>query len=380
MDVKTHNADPLDCLHRHGSDELDRRLRAFVEADEPTDTEASDSAFSLERFAMNGLAAAMQKQMLEDKFVLGRMAILGQSTVFYAAPNVGKTLLTLHLIIDGIQSGELNASDLFYINADDNHAGLLFKLKLAEKHGFAMLAPGYRDFKAEHLAAYLNAMIKSDTARGKILILDTVKKFVDLMRKDRASRFGQSVRQFVSHGGTVIMLAHVNKHRGEDQRVIYSGTSDLVDDADCAYTIDKLTEEHGIRTVRFENFKSRGAVESEAVYRYDCADGTSYYERLDSVAEVGREEREAARAKQQAAETLARNREAVEAITESLRDGITQKTELIKDACSRSGISKKKIANALKEHTGTSVTKNQFWYLTVEEKNAHVYRLNAGAS
>ena len=92
--------------------------------------------FDLAKFSMNGQAATMEAQMLEDKFVLGRMAILGQSTIFYAKPNAGKTLLILWLLIQAIRKGEIRAQDVFYINADDTHKGLVFKLKLAEKHGF----------------------------------------------------------------------------------------------------------------------------------------------------------------------------------------------------------------------------------------------------
>ncbi len=320
--------------------------------------------------------------MLEDKFVLGRMAILGQSTIFYAKPNAGKTLLILWLLIQAIRKGEIRAQDVFYINADDNHKGLVFKLKLAEKHGFHMMAPGYRDFRSETLHQYLSELVRQDNARGKILILDTVKKFTDLMKKDRASQFGESVRQFVSHGGTVIMLAHVNKHRDEDQKVIYSGTSDLVDDADCAYTLDTVTEDaaSGLRTVKFENFKSRGDVASEAVYRYNYADGTTYYDRLESVQEVGQAEREQAEKRARQDAMLERNRAAVDVIKDCIREGITKKTDLIAQAHDRSGIAKAKITRALGDHTGSNAAEHQFWHVNVADKNAHVYQLNWGVS
>jgi hypothetical protein len=142
----------------------------------------------------------MELQMLDDKFVLGQMAILGQSTVFYAKPNAGKTLLVLWLICDAIQRGELDGSQVFYINADDTHKGLVYKLKLAEARGFHMLAPGYNDFKAADLSVYLGKMISSQTAKGSVLVLDTTKKFTDPMSKEKGSKFGETVRQFVSQG------------------------------------------------------------------------------------------------------------------------------------------------------------------------------------
>jgi len=107
--------------------------------------------FDLSRFSLNGSAAEMESKMLDDTFVLGRMAILGQSTVLYAPPNAGKTLISLWLLIHAIQQGDINGADVFFVNADDNHRGLTHKLKLAEEHGFHMLAPGYNDVKAPHL-------------------------------------------------------------------------------------------------------------------------------------------------------------------------------------------------------------------------------------
>lgn len=343
---------------------------------------SAQHTFDLSQFSMNGQATTMEAKMLDDKFVLGRMAILGQSTVLYAKPNAGKTLLVLWLIIMGINSGEVSRQDVFYINADDNHKGLVFKLKLAEKHGFQMLAPGYNGFESLLLPSYLQQLAKDDMAKGKILILDTVKKFTDLMKKDKASQFGECIRQFVSHGGTVIMLAHVNKHRDEDQKVIYSGTSDLVDDADCAYTLDTVTEDQasGLRTVRFENFKARGDVASEAVYRYNFADGTPYQDRLQSVEEVGEVERKQADRRKILNAVLERNRDPVDAIKSALRDGVTKKTDLIREAQERSGIAKAKITRALNDHTGTSVAEHQFWHLNVVDKNAHIYQLNCGVS
>jgi hypothetical protein len=353
-----------------------RTAENLSEKPEPTQEEE----FDLRNFSLNGKSKAMELQMLDDKFVLGLMALLGQSTIFYAKPNAGKTLLTIWLICEKIKSGELKGSDVFYINADDTHKGLVYKLKLAEEQGFHMLAPGYAGFKAEHLSEYLKKMIASDTARGKTLILDTSKKFTDPMSKDKSSQFGETVRQFVSFGGTVVALAHVNKHRNEEKKVIYAGTSNLVDDADCAYTLDIVNDDPatGLRTVVFENFKSRGDSIREAFYRYNYADGTPYHERLKSVVAVGEEERKEAEKAQRLATILERNQPAIETIKECIRENINQKTALVKEASDRSGISKKKITQVLLDHTGNSPSENEFWRVNVEEKNAHAFELNYG--
>ena len=119
---------------------------ATVDSLHAPDTECD--VFSLEKFALNGQSTEMESKMLDDKFVLGRLAILGQSTVFYAKPNAGKTLMTIWLLIEQIKTGDISGPDVYYINADDNHKGITFKLKLAERHGFNMLALGYNGFNA----------------------------------------------------------------------------------------------------------------------------------------------------------------------------------------------------------------------------------------
>lgn len=86
----------------------------------------------------------MREKMLEDKYVLGRIAILGQITAIYAKPNSGKTLLTIHLLIEATKSGELDGSSVFYINADDTYKGLVYKTELAERYGFQMIAQACR--------------------------------------------------------------------------------------------------------------------------------------------------------------------------------------------------------------------------------------------
>lgn len=353
--------------------------KEYMQAQEPeAEFNKERASFCLDAFVMNDFAEEMDAQMLDDKFVLGSMAILGQSTVFYAKPNAGKTLLTLWLIIQTIQSGEINGNDVFYINADDTHRGLVFKLKLAKEHGFKMMAPGYLDFRADQLPELLRVMINSDSARGKILILDTVKKFTDLMKKSKSSAFGEQVRQFVSHGGTVVMLAHVNKHRDDDNNLVYSGVTDLVDDSDCAYMLDTVIEEKstGIRTVKFTNFKQRGDVVNEALYRYDYADGTHYKRRLESVQEIGKEEQKVAEIQKRMNAKLECNQPAIDVIKDCLREKSWKKTELISEAAERSGLSKKLITKALSDHTGNNIEEYQFWHVNRQDKNAHVYQLN----
>jgi hypothetical protein len=332
--------------------------------------------FDFNMFSLNGDSAAMKAQMLDDTYVLGELAILGQLTAFYAKPNSGKTLLTLHLLIESIKAGNINAEDVFYINADDNYKGLVNKLELAEKYGFQMIAPGFKDFDTGSFGFYLAQLMADNKAKGKVIILDTLKKFTNIMDKKLASDFGKQMRMFVTNGGTIIMLAHTNKNRDADGKVVFSGTSDIVDDVDCAYTLDVNDDKSGVidKVVLFENIKSRGDVTQQAAYKY-AAKAIHYQELLDSVSPVDEGEAQIARERIRMDSLISKNEDLIEIILELIEGGVILKTELINKAIEQSGESKAKVRKALKEHTGNSFIDGHRWEEYKGEKSAKMYKI-----
>jgi len=276
-----------------------------------------------------------------------------------------------------INDGEILGRDVFYINADDNFKGLVTKLSIAETLGFNMLAPGHNGFKAEHFRNYVQQTILSDGARGKVIILDTVKKFVDLMDKRLSTEFGKTIREFVLQGGSVIMLAHVNKHRDGEGKVVFAGTSDLFDDVDCAYTLDVIEKSAtGEVTVLFENFKSRGDVAQTSSLSYERIEGKGYEGLLATVREISQDDVKEARKFAEINKQLSDNREVIHAILSSMEDGLTLKTEIISEAANSSIASVASIKKVLKQHTGDNFTLGHRWSLTIDKakNNAHIYK------
>lgn len=329
---------------------------------------SQDKTFSLTKFSLNGSSKKMRETMLNDVFVLSQVALLGQITIIYAKPNTGKTLLTLWLLIQSIRAGRIKAEDVFYINADDTHKGLIEKLELGEEHGFNMLSPGHKDFKANDLTKYLDQLIVNDDAKGKVIILDTAKKFVDLMDKKFSSNFMKTAREFVSNGGTLILLAHTNKNRDADKKVVFGGTSDLVDDCDCAYTLDQTDDAGGIKTVLFENIKKRGDCSQEVAFSYTTNAGQSYLEYLNSIVCLDPEQAANAKAAMDAAEKLLEDQVVIDAITDALTTGDMLKTALV-NAVNDAGHSKKRINEVLADYVGSK------WVLVAGGKNSHLYSL-----
>ena len=334
------------------------------------------AAPDFEDFLLSESADAMEKQMLEDKFVLGRMAIMGQFTVFYGGPNAGKTLIGLKLLVEAIQSGEIDGSNVYYINADDTYKGIVTKKRLSEEHSFKMLVPGRDGFQADMLVEILRARSASGQASGTIVILDTLKKFTDLMSKSASSAFGDVQRCFTSNGGTVIGYAHVNKHKNDDGESVYSGTTDIVDDGDCAYILDVVEDDGDIRTVRFRNIKDRGDVAQVVNYQYKSKGNNRsvpYLELFYSLAEIDPIAAKNAQLRAEVADRLALNNDAITAILDCIKEGTTNKTELTAAAASASGLSKPKIIKVLNAHIGTDRVMGHRWTCGIQGKNSHVY-------
>ena len=321
----------------------------------------------------NGGSSAMKKQMTEDRFIFKDLAIQGQNTVFYAGPNTGKTLLTLWMLRESVSTGEIDGGKVFYANCDDTYKGGVEKLEIAEKVGFNMLLPNVNDFKPDTLLATMKAMATQGEAPGVIIILDTLKKFTDLMDKRVASQFGEVARAFVSAGGSLICLAHVNKHKNAEGKSVYTGTADIRDDADCVYTIEHIgsTEEFCSTThaVEFECSKSRGDVAEKAAFQYTKKKGAGYSGLFESVKRLSRNDAETAhQAAQEAAERKV-DADVIEAVKAAMVNAQHSKSDIEKFVQATSDISRNKVRAILDRYEG------RLWVVEKGAKNASIYSL-----
>lgn len=325
----------------------------------------------LERFSLAGMSLELEQQATEQVAVLGSLALQGQATVFYAAPNSGKTLISVSLLIEGIAAGRISPGLVFYVNCDDSSKGLADKVRIADEYGFHMLADGYQDFAAPRLVNLMDAMATSNRARGHIVILDTVKKFADLMDKKLSSQFTAVMRRFVLAGGTVIGLAHTNKNLREGKPV-YGGTSDLVDDFDCAYTIaplqgDAASEE---KAVVFENLKRRGDVAQRVAFAFLVKSGISYDELLASVRVIDDLEL----VPMMRATELTSDAEVVTAIEAAIRGGCVTKMKLSEAAAKRSGVSRRHAIQIIEKYCGNDPDTHRWRYM-VGQRGAKLFIL-----
>lgn len=337
--------------------------------DKPDNEQGND--FSFANFNITEGLEIMRKRMLTDVFVMDGVALLGQLTAIYAPPNTGKTLLTIRMLIDSVKAGRIDPQNVFYINADDTYSGLITKGDIFKKRGLRLIAPGINGFEVKRFPQYLDQLIKDGKAHGVIIVLDTLKKFSDLMDKSNISRFMVIARKFAAHGGTMIMLGHTNKRRDGEKKLIVGGTSDVVDDSDCAFVIDAKPTGLGdtTKTIIFENIKCRGDVEREICFSYSIESGKTYAEKLDSVIKHSQSDLNEARKRIEQDELREKDGFVIELIQEAIRGGIVRKTEIIVAARRGGAGHHTKVRAVIDRYQG------KLWGFTVAGDNAHVYYL-----
>ena len=318
---------------------------------------------ALRRHSIKDMADEIAANAQQQTPLLDNVCLHGQATVWYASPNTGKTMAALNLLLQAVHAGRIPGSAVYYINADDSSVGVLEKLNLLTPKGIETLVPGYRDFEASDLMRKLRSMASTGSARGKFVILDTLKKFTTLMDKREASEFGRVARQFVMQGGTILALAHTNKARSQKGKPVYAGTTDILEDFDCGFTIDEVEQpDSGKRVIEFECIKARGNVAQRASYSYSLEQELSYADRLASLIPVAPDEVEMLRAAGDADDDEA----AIEVIKACIYDGYLTKTDLMVEAAKRLKIGRKKVGAIIERYAGEDLAQHHWKFEVVD--------------
>lgn len=240
-----------------------------------------------------------------------------------------------------------------------------------------MIAPSMMGFELKKFQDHLRQMIEDDNVKEKIFIVDTLKKFTDVMHKANSSDFMKLARELTVNGGTLILLAHTNKNKDKSGKLVPGGTSDVLDDTDCAFTLEVISSNSNSRQVLLSNIKSRGAVANELSFSYSIKLGHDYYKRLQSVTIEDKAVLAKAKKAKKIADDHEADRLAINAIEDTIRGGFNHKTLLLDKASADHGLSKRSVSRVLDKYIGESLAHGDLWYETFGEKNAKSYHLLA---
>lgn len=335
---------------------------------------ASTPPKAFTKYSLLGTGAELERYATEQTPLLGDICLKGEATVWYGRYNTGKTLKCIHLLMEAIARQRIRPGSVFYINADDSSAGLAEKVKLFEEFGAHMLAPGHKGFDISLFTVEIENMIATDTCNGVLIIVDTLKKMVDVMDKKAVRSFTGLIRRFVMKQGTLLALAHTNKSLGKDGKPVPEGTADILSDFDCGYLIDVVGTEQrsGDRLVEFTCVKSRGCAAPKASYAYDPNPELTYTERLCSVREVDLEDEKY----RESCGVQSNDAEIIEAIHLSIKHNIPTKMNIVRTAANATKSSRRSVLRVLEQHTGPDPAIH-LWDFEIQERGKMVFTSHA---
>jgi hypothetical protein len=266
-------------------------------------------------------------RMADADFLISDMIVRGHVAAYVSQANGGKTTIFIHLCEELASIG----MRVLYINADANPADLKAHYAHAVAHGYDVIAP---DAKAgmgtADVMSRLGKMNASNSNLSEyVFIIDTVKKFADMIDKKQQKELYKLMRGLSTKGATICLLGHVNKHLGADGKTIFEGTGDVRNDLDELIYLDThLDEAKGIRTVTTRPDKVRARFSPVS---YEIHLDTRSVTRLDRVAQILTDE----------------SREIVAAIIGAIRDGNEKQEALVVNVNEATHASKKRVRGIL---------------------------------
>jgi hypothetical protein len=286
-----------------------------------------------------------------------KIVAMTELSVVYGSPGSGKTLVTLSDIRRSILDKTIRGEDVVYVNLDDSARGLAEKAEILAGLKIKMIK--------EFDLMMLYSMIDENIAKGKVIIIDTVKKIVNLMDKAQVADLMKHLKRFTHVGGTVILIAHANKNLGPDGLPVLEGVGDLKNDADCVVRVQRHKD---IITMSNDD-KSRSYVELEAIFQ--TSETKDYKALMYSMKQLSGQDAIDLKLQREQECFKDDNRRLIETITEMIGLFPVQKTNLVDDLVKDRGLRRIEIIAALELFEG------DLWDLEKGDNNSKNYSLRA---
>jgi energy-coupling factor transporter ATP-binding protein EcfA2 len=277
-------------------------------------------------------------------------------TVVPAPPNGGKT--TLMLWIAGVIAKDY---DVYYVNADVSGTDAKSMAIEAKQKGFSLVLP---DLKSGSSMKDVVAILEEMNRQGgdftnMVFFFDTLKKMTDVINKSHAKRLFELFRGLSGKGMTIVLLAHTNKHKGDDGKLIFEGTGDIRADCDEMIYLEANQHQDGSITISTVPDKKRCDIEplTFEVHKDRSVIPSESYKDL-SKERKERQQRE-------------KDHDVIEEIKAALLCGQSIQKDVIKH-CEQNGIGKSRTRKVLDHYSQES---RRIWYASKGAKNSWSYSL-----
>lgn len=268
------------------------------------------------------------QKMADAEFLYPNMIVRGHIGAYVAPANGGKTAVFLHL------SEKLSAMGLkvLYINVDGSPGDLKRHHQHAKLHGYSVIAPDACDGKsvADVIKKFHAIANSNERCDEYVFIVDTLKKFVDVIDKRQAKGFYNLARSLSVRGATVCFLGHCNKYKDDEGRPIYEGTADLRNDLDELIYLDSSMNDT-MNRLEITTRPDKVRAEFEPISFYIDFDNERKVTQAENVIKIMSKE----------------ERELVELITEAIVAGNHSQKEIVSSVKEKTTLSDKRIREKL---------------------------------
>ncbi|WP_062308645.1 AAA family ATPase [Polynucleobacter sinensis] len=198
----------------------------------------------LEKFYEQQTTDAMMKNIQDTGYCYLRLIPMSHLIMICAPGNTGKTAFAIHASAEMVRAG----FEVMYINADASAPDLKFYHNHAMANGYRLIAPDLNNLSSEGVVKILEEMAKSnEDFNYLVIVIDTIKKFVDVIGKNKVKGFLKTLRALTAKGVTVICLGHTNKHQDNAGKLVFEGTGDIRNDVDELYYLVSEKIDGGLR-------------------------------------------------------------------------------------------------------------------------------------
>lgn len=172
----------------------------------------------------------LMNSIQDTQFAWKRLIPQGHMVIICARAGDGKTTIMIQAAAEMAADGY----EVIYINADASADQLKDYHRHATENNYTLVAPDLHVGKSVNdvVEALGNLAKTAEDLSDKVLILDTVKKFTDMIQKQKAKEFFRILRSLTTKGMTIVSLGHTNKYNDADGKPIYEGTGDVRNDFD----------------------------------------------------------------------------------------------------------------------------------------------------
>ena len=351
-----------------------------VESSLPTLRGKQENLFK--RFCVTPIIEELERDTPRMEPVLGPLAVRGEITSINAGANSGKTLVTFYLLLQAIKEHGLDPSSVTYAQCDASRPAFLQKARLAREHGITFIGEGFQEFRSDGLMDFMQDVIARNAVAGTILILDTLKKFVDVMNKSEARSFLKVCSEFCSQGGTIIALGHTNKNLDSSREAPFEGTGDFVNDVHRMWQSTYRNNADGTRVLTLRRIKAREPSVPIVEARFYFEGEMSFAQRLETVSVTTRDESDKCYSNCEDEDfcienesVLSKEQEIIAVIEKTLSEGPCVKTYLIDQVRAELTVSKARVQAVLDDHEGDDPEFARWALSTGNSRNAHIYTL-----